>query len=526
MRQSRRRSLACAAAAVTGLMVAGCSSGAAPESGGTADSAARLTMAIPAQPPNLDPDVSTATATSDIANGVLETLLTTDEQQQIQPMLAQSYDVSADGKTYTFPLREGVKFHDDTDLDAQDVVASMERWSRLSGPGQTYFTGATWTAVDDRTVRLDLETPTFGALLALANPNEQFPAVYPSEIVAAATDEPITDIIGTGPFRMGEWIPDQSLTLDRFDGYVPADGEPNGRAGDRTAGVAGIDFKFVPDPATRVLGLQTGEYDYVSEVPYDNAAQVLEDSSLRAHSYPVTLLNLYYNKAQGPFADVTARRAVDTVLDRQAIMLAAVSDPQFFTLTNSMMLDSQSGLWPTTVGKDTFNPNDPAKAKALLAESSYNGAPVRIIATRDYLESYNAAVVIQEQLKQLGIEAALDTYDWPTFTEVRDDPTKWELAVIPNTAKGDPGSLVFMRPDFAGSTQSPELDAILDQYRAAPTLDEAKSHYDDLQTWFYDYLPVSKLGDANTVFATTANVDVTVGPGFEGPILWRTSVTG
>jgi peptide/nickel transport system substrate-binding protein len=382
-----------------------------------------------------------------------------------------------------------------------------------------------WSAVDDRTVRLDLATPTFGALLALANPNEQFPAVYPSTVVEAATDEPITDIIGTGPFRLGEWIPDQSLTLDRFDGYTPAEGESSGRAGDRTAEVAGIDFTFVPDPATRVLGLQTGEYDFISEVPYDNAAQVLEDDSLRADSYPVTLLNLYYNKAQGPFADVTARRAVDTALDRDAIMLAAVSDPQFYTLTNSMMLESQSGLWPTAVGKDTFNPHDTVKAKELLAESGYDGAPVRIIATRDYLESYNAAVVIQEQLKGIGIDASLDTFDWPTFTDVREDPTKWELAVIPNTAKSDPGSLVFMRPDFAGFTASPELDTILDRYRAAPTLDEAKSHYDDLQTWFYDYLPVSKLGDADTVFATTTNVDVTVGPGFEGPILWRTSVT-
>ena len=524
MRTSTRRSVALAATALTGVLVAGCSSDTTPDGAGSANPAARLIMAIPAQPPNLDPDVSTTTATSDVANGILETLLTTDEKQQVRPMLAAKYDVSPDGKTYTFDLRKGVKFHDGTDLDANDVVTSMDRWSRLSGPGQTYFTGATWRAVDDDTVRLDLTTPTFGALLALANPNEQFPAVYPSEIIATATDEPITKIVGTGPFQLREWIPDQSLTLDRFDGYVPADGEPNGRAGNRTAGVAGIDFKFVPDAATRVLGLQTGEYDFISEVPYDNAAQVLEDDSLKADSYPVTLLNLYYNKAQGPFADVNARRAVDTALDRDAIMTAAVSDPQFYTLTNSMMLESQSGLWPTAVGKDTFNPHDTDRARQLLADSGYRGAPVRIIATRDYLESYNAAVVIQEQLKGIGVDASLDTYDWPTFTEVRDDPTKWELAVIPNTAKSDPGSLVFTRPDFAGSTKSPQLDAILAEYRSSTTLEQARSHYDDLQRWFYDYLPVSKLGDADTVFATTTNVDVVVGPGFEGPISWRTTV--
>jgi len=508
-------------AVAVGLTLTACASGASDEA--APDLEARLVVAEPAQPPNLDPMVSTATATSSVAVNVFETLLTTDENLEIQPMLAERFEVSDDGASYTFHLRDGVKFHDGTSLDSADVVASMERWSRLSGPGQSYFTGASWTAVDELTVRLDLETPSFGVPLALSGSREQFAAVMPSEVIEAASDEPVTDIIGTGPFVFVDWVSDQRLTLDRFDDYQPAEGARSGRAGDRTAEVAGIDIKFVPDASTRILGLQTGEYDVVSEVPYDSATQVLDDDSLRAGSYPVTLLNLYYNKAQGLFADVEARRAVDTALDREPIMTAAVADPQFFTITPSVMLEAQRGQWDSDAGADRFNLADPAKAKELLAEAGYTGGPLRMITTRDYVEAYNSAIVVIEQLKAIGMDVSLETYDWPTFTEVRDDPSAWDLAIIPNTAKADPGSLVFTRKDFAGSTNSPELDAILAEYRASATLEEAQSHYDEFQGWFYDYLPVSKLGDADTIFATTDRVEVTTTD--DGIVWWSTSVS-
>lgn len=520
--RNRTTSIAVAGLAAVSMLLVSCSSGPQNSGDGQSDTQARLTVAVPAQPPNLDPMVSTSTATSDVAINVFESLLTTDENLEIQPMLAAEWEASDDGKTYTFTLRGGVKFHDGSELDAEDVVASMERWSRLSGPGQTYFESATWSAVDDMTVQLDLETPSFGVPLSLSGTREQFAAVMPSEIIESAGDDAVTEIIGTGPFEMDDWVSDQSLKLDRYEDYNPVDSPANGRAGDRTAAVAGIDYLFVSDASTRILGLQTGEYDVVSEVPYDNATQVLEDTSLRTHSYPVTLLNLYYNKAEGLFADVQARRAVDTALDRESIMTAAVADEQFFTLTHSMMLDAQSGQWLSEVGKDRFNLADSDAARDLLAQTGYAGESVRIITTRDYVEAYNSAIVVIEQLKAIGLEAQLETYDWPTFTEVRDDPTAWDLAVIPNTAKADPGSLVFMRRDFAGSTSSPELDTILASYRASATLEEAQGHYDDLQQWFFDYLPVSKLGDADTIIASTDRIDVVTAD--QGIVWWLTTV--
>ena len=494
-----------------------------PGSGTPADTDRSLTIALNAQPPNLDPHVSTATATSSIARNVLETLLTTDSERNVVPMLAESFTTNEAGTVYTFTLRSGVTFHDGSTLDSEDVVASMERWDRLSGPGQSTFADATWTAPDEQTVVLTLTAPSFAVPLALSSGREQFPGIYPAEVIAAASDDAIEDVIGTGPFALEEWVPDQKLVLSKFEDYAATEGPIDGLSGDRTAQTAGLNYVFVADASTRILGLQTGEYDAVPEIPYDNAADVLADPALRAGSTPGTLLNLYYNKAEGLFSNVTARKAVDTLLDRKSIMTAAVVDEEFFALTPHMMMADQEGQWSSSVGADTYNPNDPERAKQLLTEAGYQGETIRMIVTRDYSEAYNAAVVIQEELQSIGATVTLDTYDWPTFSEIRNDPSAYDLTVIPNTPKNDPGSLVFMRKDFAGFTDSPELDALLDTYRASATLEEAQSHYDELQQWFLDYLPVSKIGDAYGVHATTLEVEQL--PVDDSIIWWGASFT-
>lgn len=517
MRHSSRYPLL-TAVALAALTISGCAS----PGSGSANEDARIIVARPGQPPSLDPMVSTAGDTSSIAINVIEPLLSTNAEGEIQPILASDYEVSEDGTRYTFHLRDGVTFHDGSSFDAADVVASMERWSRLSGPGKSYFADATWNAEDSLTVVLDLPQASFAVPLALSSSAEQFPGIYPSEVIESASDEPITELIGTGPFALSEWVPDRHLKLDRFDDYQGLKGESDGRAGNRTAQVAGIDFLFVADPSTRVLGLQTGEYDAITSVPYDNAPQVLQDSSLSAFTYPNVLLNLYYNKAEGLFTDVEARRAVDTALDRERIMTAAVGSEEFFTLDPSMMLSSQE-LWQTSIGEDRYNRNDPKQARTMLDAIEYDGSPLRMITTRDYSEAYNGALVIIEQLAAIGVKVSLETYDWPTFSEIRDDASAWDLAVMPNTPKADPGSLVFLRPDFAGSTQSADLDRILADYRSAPSIPEAQQRYDALQEWFYDYLPVSKIGEADAIVAARAGVVLTTGE--DGAIWWATSVT-
>ena len=142
-----------------------------------------------------------------------------------------------------------------------------------------------------------------------------------------------------------------------------------------------------------------------------------------------------------------------------------------------------------------------------------------MMTSRDYLYRYNAAIVVQEQLKNLGINIKLEVYDWPTFTERRNDPNSYDISVMSSTSKIEPTSLTFMRKDFTGWTDSEELDEILERMRLAPSIEDAQAMYDDLQTWFMDYKPVVKLGDGDVLFAAGESVSPLVD--VDGIIFWN-----
>ncbi len=485
--------------------------------GGTA------TIALPAQPATLDTHVAAARVSSSIGRDIFESLVTLGSDFSVQPMLAESYEESEDGKSITFKLREGVKFHDGSDFDAEDVVASMERWMRLSGPGQGTFEGATISATGDHEVVLELAAPTATALPVLAHAGEYLAAILPSEVIAEASDEGFTNeqYIGTGPFQFTEWVPDQSITLTKYADYAARSEPADGLAGDRTALLDELKIAFVPDPATRMLGLESGEYDLADEIPFDNADRVMGNPDLKPEVTADGLLMLYYNKKEGIFSDVEARTAVDRGLDKSAIMSGAVGNEEFYDFVNHMMMKQQEGLWNTDVGADFFMNFDVEASKKALADAGYAGAHVRIITSRDYSEMYNGAVVVEQLLRELGLEPELIVSDWATFSENRDDPTGWELMVLSNTPKIEPSSLAFMRKDFAGWTDSPELDALLAEYRGSKTLDDARGLYDELQEWVYDYVPVTKFGDVKYLGATTSKVSQDT-PIFGG-IHWRVS---
>ncbi len=147
----RRLGGATAAVAVGALVLAGCSSASAPSGDEAKDI---VNLVTPAQPESLDPQISTDSIMGEITGPIFETLVTADADLQVQPMLAESYVVSDDSLEYTFTLRDGVKFQDGSDLDADDVVASMNRWTRVSVAAQEAFAGSEWTKVDDKNVKL------------------------------------------------------------------------------------------------------------------------------------------------------------------------------------------------------------------------------------------------------------------------------------------------------------------------------------------------------------------------------------
>ncbi|GGR13201.1 ABC transporter substrate-binding protein [Agromyces mediolanus] len=515
-RRSLRRASAVSAIVASGaLVLSGCAA-----SGDGGDAAKDVVNVVtPAQPSTLDPQISTESIMGEITGSIYETLVVTDENLVPQPMLAESFERSDDGLEYTFVLREGVKFHDGSELTASDVVDSMNRWTRVSIAADGAFDGSEWTEVDDYTVKLTVPTASFLHLLYLSDIGTSYPAIMPSEVIEEFGDEPVQDIVGTGPYTLKEWDADQRIVIEKWDDYQSVDAPSSGRAGAKDAVLNEVVFSFVPDAATRTMGMQSGQYDVTPELPFDGLTQFQEDPNLVLGTYTIGPINLVYSdRAGGPFENVVNRQAVNTALDRDPIMLASVGSEELYDLVHHNMTEPQQAIWDTEVGKAEFNAADTAAAKALLAEGGYAGEPVTLLVTRDYTEAYNAAVVVAEQLKGIGVDVKLEALEWASyFDKYKEGRDEWDLTIIPQGTVTDPTQTVGFLPNRAGYYDTPELHDLLARFRAAPTQDDATLIFDEMQQYIETYRPLTRLGDAHNVYAASKDLEL---PVFNSHFVW------
>ncbi len=468
---------------------------------GTAAFASELRIALASEPPTMDTVVTTQIQASEPMRNVFETLLTLDSDNNVRPMLADTFEQSADGLTVTFTLRKDVPFHDGSTLTAEDVVASMQRWTDFSSAGQTHTAGATWAVGENDTVVLTQAAPNGLVLIDLAYNSANMPAIMPARIATAAGKEEITEYIGTGPYRLEAWNRGQNLVLTRFEDYAARSEPADGTAGDRTPHYDTITYNYVPDASTILLGIESGEYDVAKDFSFDDVAR-LKASGINIGVSPRTgLLNLYFNKAEGLFTDVRARQAVSIGIDRRNVLLGSYVSEDYFDITSDFMGSALDAQWDSEIGREGFGVPDPEKAKQLLSEAGYQGEEIRILTSVSDGAGYRAALVVQEELSKIGINATLDVYDSATKSTRRSDKTAWELVVITNQTKVEPTQLTFFRSSFPGWTDDPRVTELLADLMAAPSLDEAKTHYDGLQQWFVDYVPIAKLGDVSEVYA-------------------------
>jgi peptide/nickel transport system substrate-binding protein len=454
-----------------------------------------LKVAYAAQPASLDPHMSFVVATTDIIWHVFETLLVLDSDGNIQPMLAESYEQSADGKTVTFKLRKGVMFHNGREMAADDVVASMNRWKTASVNGKNYFSKATSEAKDKYTVVLTLPEPLSIALITLANVSSGFPAIMPKEIAEGAGAKGINEYVGTGPFKFNEWKQDQYISLSRFEGYQSRQEKANGLAGKKEALLEKITFVFTPDPQTLLSGLQSAEFDVGQNVLYDNAKQVESDSNIKIFSYTAAQLPISFNKKKGLFSNVKARQAVAAALDMDAILKGAFSNEAYYKKNGTLMLYNQLGTWNSGSGKENYNVKNLEKAKQLLNEAGYHGEEVTIIVDRAYQEHYTAAVIVQEQLKKLGMNVKLNVFDWSSLLDRTRDENAYDIYLYGFLPTVSPLTLPYLNKEYPGWTNSPQLEGLLEKMKNQPSLVKTRDLYDDLQKWYWEYVPVVKVGD-------------------------------
>jgi peptide/nickel transport system substrate-binding protein len=489
----------------------------APTSGGT------INIAYPAKAATLDPHMTTNASTKDIARQIFEPLVTLNSKYEVVPMLAESYEASKDGLTITFPLRKGVRFHNGKEMTADDVVASMNKWLKVSTQGKANLAGATMVAKDPYTVELKLKKPSLLTLHILAD-TAPFPAIMPKEVIEESGVEPVKTFIGTGPFQLVEWKQDQYVHLKKYPDYAARSEPSDGLGGKKEALVDDLYFHYVTDESTRVAGMTTGEYDMAFSIPFDNAEQIEAADGVHTQVSEGGMTTFVFNKKAGLFRNVKARQAVNAALNIEEIMISAYRDNRFYSLDSALVLPDQTD-WYSQAGKELYNQNDLEKAKQLLSEAGYKGEEVTLLVTRDYPDYYNAAVVAQQQLKAIGMNVKLDVYDWPTMQERRKDEKLWDIFVVGFAVRPTIHQLPFLdsRGGYPGWTNSPEIDRLLDEIQGSPSIEAAKPLVDKLQALVWEELPIIKLGNRVNLSAVADHVQ-----GFTdliGPVFWNVSTT-
>lgn len=477
-----------------------------------------LNVAIAANPPSLDPHGINSNIVGGIGMHIYEPLFSLNASYEAVPVLAESYTVSDDGLVYTTKLRQGVKFHNGQEMTADDVVASMNLWLERCAKAEL-ISGSTFAKVDDYTVTLTVPEASSDIIMVLAAPI-QFAAIYPKSVVDAAGPDGVTEYIGTGPYQLAEWKQDQYVKLTRFADYQSPEGESSGLVGEKSAATETIYFRVVTDSATRIAGLQTGQYDVSEEVPLERYEELSSDTSLTLDVETGGTLNLFFNTTQGPLANETLRQAVLAALNCDDILLAAYGDPSLYTLDPGWC-NPDDAVWGSEAGSEYYNQNDPEKAKELLTEAGYNNEPIVLVTTPDYSEMYNATLVVQEQLNQAGFNAQVEQYDFSTFMEHRADPAQFDLFITSNSYNPLPVQLSVLSQAWAG-LDAPEVSEGISAIRSAATTEEASAAWDELQGFLYEYGAATVLGHYTGVYGLHTGVE-----GFDYlryPIYWNVKV--
>ncbi|WP_019400181.1 ABC transporter substrate-binding protein [Chelatococcus sp. GW1] len=399
-----------------------------------------VTVALNADIRSTNPGVNRDDNTDAVVLHMVEGLVGYRENGSVAPLLAEKVDVSPDGRTYTFTLRKGVKFHNGAELTADDVLWS---WNRYMDPKTDWrcrseFDGRSGLKVekaeapDAATFVMTLDRPSALFLDSLARTDCGMTAVLHRDSVTAdgSWDKPI----GTGPFRFGEWRRGEYVTVTRFDDYSSPPGDrPDGLVGAKRTALAEVKFLVVPDASTVKAALVSGAVD-LAQVLDSDVPELSASKSVAVGLYPSATKHTFLFQTRDPLlGNVKLRQAIAASIDIPELV-AAVSNGHGKANNSAVALTS---AYYGDVQRKAYA-YDPEKAKRLLAEAGYKGEPIRIIANkRVHVPSFNAAVIAQAMMQAVGINAEIEVLEWATQLD-RYNKGNYQMMSFSYSARLDP----------------------------------------------------------------------------------------
>jgi len=405
-----------------------------------------ITVAVQLEPPNLDPTGGAAGAIDTVLySNVFEGLTRFASDGSIIPGLAQSWEISEDGLTYTFTLRDGVTFHDGTTMDADDVKFSLDRARAEDSTNAQKGLFApidTVEVVNPLTVKVTLKQPTGMFLFNMAWGDA---VIVAPESIAGIANTPI----GTGAFKFAQWVQGDRIDLVKNPDYW---GTP--------ALLDRATFKFISDPTAAFAAVMAEDVDaFVGFPAPENLPQFQADPRFQVligNTEGETILAM--NNKMPPFNDVRVRRAVAHAIDRQAIIDGAMFGQGTPIGTHFAPHN------PAYVDLTDLSQFDPAMSKKLLAEAGLADGFTTTLKLPPPSYARRGGEIIASQLRAVGITAEIETQEWPLWLENTFKGKDFGLTIVSHTEPMDIG--IYANPEYYFQYGKPEFVALMDKLNA------------------------------------------------------------
>ncbi|PRY62780.1 peptide/nickel transport system substrate-binding protein [Vreelandella songnenensis] len=481
----------------------------------------------------LDPVSSSATIARNHGYMIYDTLIGLDADLNPQPQMAD-WDISDDGLTYTFTLREGLTWHDGTPVTAADCIASLERWASFD-PGGTLILDhlESLEALDDHRFELTLSTPLGDVIGLMSKPSAMAAFMMPEDVASIAPGQPLPNQIGSGPFRFvaDEYQPGVKVVYERFDEYEPRDEAPSGTAGSKEVFVDRVEWVHMPDMQTTVNAINSGDIDYIERTPFDLLPLLEHNPEITADVLdPLGMLTLARtNFLHPPFDDARIRRAALLAISQEDVMAALVGDPRFYQTCASVFgcgtqLSSESG------GESLTNGGSLDEARALLEEAGYDQRPIVLLQPSDVATLTPQPMVVAQALRNAGFNVELRQMDWQTLVSQRASRDAsadggWDMIFtnfgVDSTWSPSINPLLIatgLEGSWFGWPTDPEMEELRTEFALAQSEEQRKAMADAVQRHAMEQTTLIPLGQFQNVTSWRQELsDIVEGP---VPVFW------
>lgn len=443
-----------------------------------------ITIAVDADVDTLHPANFSTTVEMSVLNQIYDTLMyySADGNEEPEPRIAESYEISDDGLDYTFHLRSDVKFHDGTAVTAEDVAFSLELYKESEYQGSQISMMESVEVVDDTTIVCHLETPYSPFLQAICSPYIASKAYYES-----SEEDFVNSPVGTGPYKFVSRAKASNIVLTANEDYYR--GAP---------AIKGVTFEVISDSSSKAIALQTGEVSF-AEIDSASMAQLSANSAITIAEVPTSgFAYVAMNLEQEPLDNVLVRQAINYAINRENLV-AVCYDGE--AEVNSNICSKERFGYSEDQFQYTY---DPDKARELLSEAGYESLDLGSILVAEKYS--NLATVLQSDLAAVGITVQIDVKEFNSYISDLQNGN-YTITALTMTLEGDTQSLeMAFISDYIGVANNArysdeEMDSLFDQTRTTVDTEARAELFNQIFTKAQDEAIYAVLCNPLTLYA-------------------------